>query len=108
MIASGHGIIRADYTHVVTFGPNDLSQAAEAMQRWALGGTGYEDPIPFDALFTTASGELQPTLAFVETVSNFPLDPQQYIDNCEKRRPYPPLAMRHRHPSALFPARYEF
>lgn len=41
----------ADFTHVISLGPNDLFQAFEAVARFALGGAGYQDPVDSELLF---------------------------------------------------------
>ena len=47
-----------DYAHIIALGINDLILARLAMSRYALGGSGYVDPVPYDLVFETDdSGE---------------------------------------------------
>lgn len=41
----------AGYTHVISLGINDLFVAAEAIERYAIGGAGYQDPVDFELVF---------------------------------------------------------
>lgn len=46
---------RADYTHVIFIGTNELSRVVQALSRYALGaalvGPNYQDPVDFDRVF---------------------------------------------------------
>lgn len=44
---------RADYSHVIALGGNDVLQALEALVRYSSGGASYEDPVAFDLIFQT-------------------------------------------------------
>lgn len=46
---------RADYTHVIFIGTNELNRVVQAITRYALGATlvgpTYQDPVAFDRVF---------------------------------------------------------
>ncbi|CAM9307731.1 unnamed protein product [Ectocarpus fasciculatus] len=58
----------ADYTHVVYIGNEDINTHSAAVDRYAIGGEGYVDPVPFDQLYDvtddgTATLTYEPVIA---------------------------------------------